>query len=273
MASTYSTEWGLELQANGENSGTWGTKTNTNLQLIEEGGAGYDSTIDLSSASATLTMSNGASSTARHAILHIEGTLTANRTVTVPSTANQWLMHNATSGAFTVTVKTSGGSGYALPQGARGVLYSDGTDVYLAGELAADLTPTLEGTLNAQDNVIQRAKFKDSSEEQTTPSSSSNVLTLDLENGNVFETTLTEAVTTLTISNPPATGDFGYFVLELIQDGTGGWAVTFPAAVKWADNGTAPTLTTAAGTVSTLVFYTTDAGTTWIGSLFGDDFA
>jgi len=122
-------------------------------------------------------------------------------------------------------------------------------------------------------NTVLKNKMQDTSETRTSPSSSSGTLTLDIENGNVFDVTLTEAVTTLTISNPPATGSFGSFIFEFTQDGTGGWAITFPASVEWAGNGTAPTLTTTAGVKSAIQFYTLDAGTTWVGFLLGDDIA
>lgn len=119
------------------------------------------------------------------------------------------------------------------------------------------------------DKTLSQPKFKDSSEEQTTPSSSSGTLTLDNENGNIFEVTLFEAVT-LVILNAPITGDFGSFVFKFIQDGTGGWPITFPASVDW-PGGAPPVITTDPGNVTSLQFYTTNAGTTWLGFLHGDN--
>jgi hypothetical protein len=120
--------------------------------------------------------------------------------------------------------------------------------------------------------VLSDHEFKDIAETRTTPSSSSGTLTLDLENGHNFEVTLTENVTTLTISNPPASGKAGAFTLILKQDATGSRTVTWPASMKWAD-GTAPTLSTDANAVDILTFITTDAGTTWYGGVFGLAFA
>lgn len=143
------------------------------------------------------------------------------------------------------------------------------TDVVLTAskEMLEDFAQTTGGGDTLTDWVL-----KDYGETRTAPSSSSNVLTLDLENGNIFEVTLTENVTTLTISNPPASGTAGSFTLILKQDGTGGWTFAWPAAVVWA-GGTAPTLTTDASAVDVLTFITTDGGTTWYGFLAGADFS
>jgi len=129
-----------------------------------------------------------------------------------------------------------------------------------AAVVKTDETNTYSAAQTFADQDVIRPKLLDYSEEQTTPASSSGVLTTDIENGNVFEVTLTENVTTWTISNPPATGDAGSFTLILKQDGTGGFTFAFPASIDWA-GGVAPTLSTAANAVDVLVFTTTDAGT------------
>jgi len=102
------------------------------------------------------------------------------------------------------------------------------------------------------------------------PASASNVLVLDLLAGNVFDVTLTENVTTLTISNPKASGQYDEFTLISAQDGTGGFSYTWPAAVKW-PGGTAPTQTTAANAVDIYHFMTVDGGTTWHGRQISGD--
>lgn len=121
-------------------------------------------------------------------------------------------------------------------------------------------------------SLIQDVEIKDYSETKTAPESSSGTLILDIENGNVFEVELDENVTTLTISNPPASGKAGSFTLILKQDATGGRSFTWPSSVDWA-GGSAPTLTTDASAVDILVFVTTDGGTTWYGMLAGADFS
>ena len=84
MASTYSSDLKLELMATGENAGTWGTKTNTNLNLVQQAIAGYQA-IDVASSDVALTMADASISNARNMILNFTGTLTG--TVSVSSGA------------------------------------------------------------------------------------------------------------------------------------------------------------------------------------------
>ena len=89
--------------------------------------------------------------------------------------------------------------------------------------------------------------------------------TIDMEVANFFSATLDQACT-FTFSNPPASGDFGAFVLELTNGGA--FVITWPGSVDW-PAGTAPTLTTAG--VDQLVFTTRDGGTTYFGFVAGLD--
>ena len=120
------------------------------------------------------------------------------------------------------------------------------------------------------DELLNRPEIKDYSETKTSPSSASNVLTLDIVNGNVFEVTLTENVTTLNFNNPSPTGKACSFTLILIQDSTPR-TVAWPGSVKW-DSGTAPTIS-AASAIYILTFVTVNAGTTWYGFLAGSEMA
>lgn len=119
-----------------------------------------------------------------------------------------------------------------------------------------------------EDNIISRALFKDCADAVATPASSSGVLNLNFENGNVFEISMNENITTVNISNPPAAGRAGKFTLILKQDTTGGRSISWPASIKWA-GGVAPTLTTTANKINILQFITTDAGTKYYGSIIG----
>ena len=110
MASTYN-NLGIELQATGENAGTWGTKTNTNLDLIAETW-GYIS-IDVASADVTLAMSSGSSSNARNYILEFTGTLAGNRVVNVPAQAGSPAA-NIEKGYLVVDKTNRSGSSYSL---------------------------------------------------------------------------------------------------------------------------------------------------------------
>jgi len=122
------------------------------------------------------------------------------------------------------------------------------------------------------DNEIRRALLKDYAVKHNAVSSSSGTVVLDLTTGNSFVTTLTENITTVTLSNPPATGIYGQLVWKIIQDGGGGaHTVTFPASVLW-PGGTAPTITVTNDAIDEITLRTIDAGTEWRGS-FSQAFA
>jgi hypothetical protein len=80
MASAFSTDLKLELMATGENSGTWGIKTNSNLNLLQQAIAGFES-IAITSTNTTLVMTDANISDARNAVIKFTGTLAANATV------------------------------------------------------------------------------------------------------------------------------------------------------------------------------------------------
>ena len=75
---------------------------------------------------------------------------------------------------------------------------------------------------------------------------------------------LSEDVTTVTLSNPPATGKYGQIRIQFVQDTTAR-AVTWPASVKW-PGGTAPTISTGSGAIDVVILETDDGGTTWLGN-------
>lgn len=140
-----------------------------------------------------------------------------------------------------------------------------------------DETPQLGGPLDANgqvvnmgDNAVNRPEIKDYSETKTAPSSASNVLTLDIVNGNVFSTLLTENVTTLNFSNPSPSGKACSFTWVMTQHSSA-VSVTWPVSVKW-DSGTAPTITADNG-IYVFTFLTVDEGTTWFGFLAGSEMA
>ena len=163
-------------------------------------------------------------------------------------------------------VKVTARSGNTLTCVATSNAWSSGDEVKLT------MNSQVLDQLVKDGGVGTDVELKDYAETSTSPSSSSATLVLNIENGNVFDVTLTEAVTTLTLSNPSATGKACGFTLILTQGGAGGWVVTWPASVQWA-GGTAPTLTTTAAAVCILTFFTTDGGTTWWGGLMGDNFS
>ena len=114
MASSYSTDLKLELMVTGENSNTWGDKTNTNLNLIQQAVAGYQS-IALTSTSTTLAMTNATISNARNMVLEFTGTLTGNSTINVPDGIEKlyFVKDSTTRAGYTLTLKTTSGTGFA----------------------------------------------------------------------------------------------------------------------------------------------------------------
>ena len=136
MASSFSTNSKLELITTGEKAGLWGTITNTNLQILEQLSTGYLSSAQLASGDLTLALDNGATSNGKNLYIKLTGTLGANRSVTIPDSAERVIVFEdattrGTSALYTITVKTVSGSGVVLPIGSTSLVYSDGTNVSL----------------------------------------------------------------------------------------------------------------------------------------------
>jgi len=141
MSSTYSTNLAIELIGTGDQAGTWGTTTNTNLgTLIEQAISGYVTQAITDGADTVITIPNGATGTARNMAIECTGTLTAARNLLVPANKKLYLIYNNTSGGYAVTVKVSGQTGVSVPNGAKIWLVSNGTDVVVATNYMADIT-------------------------------------------------------------------------------------------------------------------------------------
>ena len=112
MASTY-TGLGVELQATGENAGTWVTKTNTNLQILEQIAGGFTQQAVSDSGDTTLSVSDGSTgATLAHRMIEFTGSLTSGRNVTIPIDVQTfYFLKNSTSGSQNVTFKYVSGSG------------------------------------------------------------------------------------------------------------------------------------------------------------------
>ena len=138
MPSSY-TDLGIELMVTGENSGTWGDKTNTNLNIINQAAAGYQAISIAGGANTTnLGIQDGSSdltgntNAARNLIIDLTGTITGNQVVTVPNSVEKsYIVNNNTTGAFTVEFKTVSGTGVTFAAADKGqkFLYSNGTDI------------------------------------------------------------------------------------------------------------------------------------------------
>jgi hypothetical protein len=133
MASSYSTDLKLELMVTGENAGTWGDITNTNLVILQQAIAGYQSVAVNATTGLTLTFTNAAVSDGKNAVLNLTGTPTTNINVLVPDGIEKtyFVNNQIVHGTNTVTLKTVTGTGIKLAQGNRYTVYSDATNVNL----------------------------------------------------------------------------------------------------------------------------------------------
>jgi hypothetical protein len=165
MASSYSTDLKLEIQVTGENAGTWGDITNTNLVILQQAIAGYSGiSIAGGVGNTDLTFSNGLQSNGKNAVIELTGTITGNRTVTITTASGVknkvYIIRNSTVGAFTVTVLVQGQTGFTFSATDKStkILYLNGTDVVDSniGELSNDFTPTLAANLstNAKNIIV-----------------------------------------------------------------------------------------------------------------------
>jgi hypothetical protein len=167
MPNTTSASLKLTVQATGENSGTWGQITNTNLLILEQAIGGYAGVALNATTGATLTFSNGALSDGKNQVLKLTGTITTNVDVIVPDSIEKtYVVENATSGAFTVTVKTTSGTGVTWGTTDKGkkLIYSDGTNI-LEGISSIDtLKVSTFTSTGIDDNATSTAITIDSSE-------------------------------------------------------------------------------------------------------------
>jgi len=145
MASSYSTDLKIELMVTGEKAGLWGDITNTNLNLVQQAIAGFQSiSIAGGAQTTTLTMDDAALSNARNAVIKLTGAITGNQVVTVPTGIEKtYIVQNGTTGAFTVEFKQAGGTGttFSTTDKSIKIVFADGTNIN-----TVDLD-TLSGTI------------------------------------------------------------------------------------------------------------------------------
>ena len=204
MASTF-TDLGLELMATGENAGTWGTKTNANLSLIEQLTGGYNSQAVTDSGTPTaLTIADGAlTGTAQQRVIELTGSISGSRVVTFPLlTENFYIIKNSTSGAQTVQIKAVSGSGatvtFATDDKGYKLIYLDGV---------ATNTGVFEATVGATGDVTLTGTQTLTNKTLTSPKIGTNIL--DTSGNELINFTATgSAVNELTIANA-ATGVTG----------------------------------------------------------------
>ena len=143
MPSTYSPNLRIELIATGEQSGTWGTTTNTNLgTLIEDAIAGYVS-VSITSANQALTANNGSADQSRNMVINLTTTTTANFNVYIPPADKYYVIRNTTAYVATIYCSTvlgnttAAGTGVAVAAGTTTNIFADGTDVRTAIDATA----------------------------------------------------------------------------------------------------------------------------------------
>ena len=273
MASTY-TPLGVELQATGENAGTWGTKTNTNLQIIEQISGGYTTqSIAGGAQTTTLSVSDGSTgATLSHRMIEFTGTITGNQIVTIPLDVQTfYFLRNSTSGSYTVQFKYVSGSGdsFTFAAGDKGdalvfATANDGTNPDIDTLPAGDVT--LTGTQTLTNKTLTSPKIGTS----VLDTNGNELALLTATSSAVNEFTIANAATSAgpTLSS---TGGDSNIDINITPKGTGD-VVLAGDTVKVGDSGAAAvltsngagTLTVTTGGASDLVLSTnsgTDSGT------------
>lgn len=256
--STYSTTLRLELIGAGQQDGTWGDTTNTNLgDLIE---AAITNVVDITFANAeyTLTAYNGLPDEARAAVLNLIGTNSGAQNLIAPAVEKTYVVKNAT--GATVTIKTSGGTGVAIATGTTVQVWCDGTDFYAStiptgattgtGNVVFSASPTLTGTPLAP----TAAGGTNTTQIATTAFVNTAVTTLSSTLG----TMATQSASNVAITGGSITGITD---LAVADGGTG--SSTLSANAVLLGNGTSALQTVAPSTSGNVL---TSNGTTWASS-------
>ena len=235
MASTY-TPLGVELMATGENAGTWGTKTNTNLQIVEQIAGGYIAKSIAGGAQTTaLAVSDGSTGAElSHRMIEFTGSITGNQIVTIPLDVQTfYFLRNSTSGAYTVQFKYASGSGDTFTFSA-----TDKGDAVLFATANDGTNPDIYTLPNG--NVTTAGTQTLTNKTLTSPKIGTSIL--DTNGNELFKLTATSsAVNEITYNNAAtgnkptltASGDDSNIGISIQPKGTGTItidALTFPAA-------------------------------------------
>ena len=273
MANSTSASLKLTVQATGENSGTWGQITNTNLLILEQAIGGFQSVAITTGA--TLTFSNGALSNGKNNVLKLVGTIGGAVNVVVPDSIEKtYIIDNATTGAYTVTVKTSSGSGVTWAAADKGtkVVYSDGTNVVDTNltDLSSDFSPQLSADLdcNGQDIIMD-------SSNSIQDDSNNEYIKMAKTASAVNEFTVTNAATG-NAPNLSATGGDTNIDLNLTPKGYGRATFNGQGKIQSVAEKVTTAATSATGTIAydvltqAVLNFTSDAGGNWTLNVRGD---
>jgi hypothetical protein len=157
MASTYSTNLKIELIGTGEQAGTWGTTTNTNLGTALEQAVVGKADVTMSSTTITLTLTNAnTAQNARAIYLNLTGSPGGAAVLEVPAIQKPYIVKNGSDQQ--VTIKVSGQTGVAIPTGKTALVYNNGTDVVTAVDFIPEIATTTVDTTNIE---VTNIKAKD----------------------------------------------------------------------------------------------------------------
>ena len=285
MASTYTSNIRLELQADGENPNNWGTILNQNvIDLIDEAITSY-TTVALTGANVTLTAINGTTDQSRSPFLEFTGGLTEDVNVIIPAVPKSYYINNKatqTSAGTDITVKTASGDGVNIPVGSRIAVICDGVSVFSAinptafsfgtaasanigtgntdvpdvsiadvrySRLAAANTFTSTNTFNGLSSFTSTTAFTQVDSPIVTLTDAASVA-VNFNTGNHF---LVSLAGNRTLENPTngKVGQVGH--IYIVQDGTGNRTLSYGDMYNF-PSGTAPVLTSVSGSVDLLVF-------------------
>ena len=284
MASTY-TPLGVELQATGENAGTWGTKTNTNLQIFEQISGGFiQQSIAGGAQTTALTVSDGATGAVMsHRMIEFTGTITGNQIVTIPlDTQTFYFLRNSTTGAFTVQFKYASGSGstftFSTTNKGDKLVFAAADDATNPNILTIntgivdvidDTSPQLGGNLDTNDNNIiidddHHILDENSNEQltfQTTASAVNNSQLTNAATGNAPEIAAIGGDSNVDLNvRPKGTGRVDLGAAKIIQ-----------TAEKVTTEATAATGTVNYDVITQAVWnFTTNASANWTLNIRGD---
>ena len=265
MASTYTSRIRLEKQGDGENPNTWGLRLNQNvIDLLDEAVAAYV-TVSVSSSDITLTANDGTTDQSRSPFIELQGTVTSDLNVVVPSVAKGYVVNDNTTrspSSSAITLKTATVHGNLVKTGRVSQFICDTVSVHPVegytsiSDIASDSANTFTNlntftsatTFSTSISVTEVKALRGIMPPSTLTDAST--IAVDLSNGNNFVVTLGG---NRTLNNPTniVVGQTGQ--IYVIQDGTGSRTLSYGSYWKFS-GGTAPTLTTTANAVDLLVY-------------------